>query len=81
VNEEYRAIQGAEWQLKQDEAEEKVKRVMAKEFPDFYRKKYIDPYEQGSELWDENETLLKEMQLSTERKITKESCLQSRAIW
>jgi hypothetical protein len=81
VNEEYRAIQGAEWQLKQDEAEEKVKSVMAKEFPDFYRKKYIDAYEQGSELWDENEALLKEIQLPTERKTTKASGLQTRAIW
>jgi hypothetical protein len=81
VNEEYRAIQGAEWQVKQDEAEDKVKRIMAKEFPDFYRKKYIDPYEQGSELWDENEALLKEMQLPIERKTAKASGLQTRAIW
>ena len=81
VNEEYRAIHGAEWELKQDEADDKVKRIMAKQFPEFYRKKFIEPFKEGSDLHDENEALLKEVQMPRGRNITEENILQMRAIW
>jgi hypothetical protein len=81
VNQEYQAVQEAEWKIKEDEAEEKVKRFTAKEFPEFYQRKFLDPYEEGSELRDENEALLEEMQMLTARHIVKASGLKTRSFW
>ena len=58
VNREYEHIQEAQLETKMDQADEKVKEITAKEFPDFFKKKYLDPYESGSELHTEHEQLL-----------------------
>jgi hypothetical protein len=58
VDRNYTAIQDAEWQVKNDEADEKVKTFLTEEFPTFYKKKYLDPYEEGSELHKENMAML-----------------------
>lgn len=86
VNREYTAVQEAEWELKKDDADEKVKIIMAKEFPEFYKKKYLDPYEEGSEIYDENKLLFEELQHSridngTVRDWGKENTLEARAVW
>ena len=54
VDHRYTAVQNAKWEVKNEEADHKVKTIMAKEFPEFYAKKHLDPYEQGSELHTEN---------------------------
>ena len=58
VDRNYTAIQDAEWQVKNDQADEKVKAFLAKEFPTFYKKKHLDPYEEGSELREENMSIM-----------------------
>jgi len=58
VNREYEKTQEEKWEVKNDEADETVKGIMAKEFPDFFKKKYLDPYEPGSELHTEHKQLL-----------------------
>lgn len=58
VDREYNEIQDAKWEVKHEQAEEKVKEIMAKEFPDYFQKKYLDPYEPGSELHDQHKQLL-----------------------
>lgn len=40
--------------MKQDKAEEKVKTILASQFSIYYKKKYLKPYEEGSELYEEN---------------------------
>jgi hypothetical protein len=65
VNREYTIKQDAEFEIKTSEAEDKVKIVIAKEFPDFYKKKYLDPYEEGSELHNENTQLFEKVQRKT----------------
>jgi hypothetical protein len=82
VDKKYRAVQNLEWEVKHEEAETKAKRVAAKLFPDYYRRKYLDPYEQGSELAIENEAILQEMQSSTLKNINQaRGALNTRAIW
>jgi hypothetical protein len=54
VDRNYTTTQDAEWQVKNDQVDEKVKIFLAKEFPTFYKKKYLDAYEEGSELHTEN---------------------------
>jgi hypothetical protein len=54
VDREYRDIQDREWEVKNEQADEKVKDLFAREFPRVYKKMYLDPYEEGSELFEEN---------------------------
>ena len=62
VDREHRHIQDAEWDIKNDEADEKVKIILATEFPDFFKRKFLDPYEEGSDLYDENQAFLQSIQ-------------------
>lgn len=58
VNREYTILEDAEFEIKHSEADDKVKIVIAKEFPEFYKKKYLDPFDEGSELFEENKHIL-----------------------
>jgi len=58
VDREYEAINDAEFEAKKDTADRKVMVFTAKQFPDFFVKKYILPYEKHSELWRENTAFL-----------------------
>jgi hypothetical protein len=81
VNREYKIIQDAKWEVKQDEADDKVKIIIAKEFPEFYKKKYLDPFEEGSELYVENNNLLNNLQTGKVREIKVENDMETRAVW
>ncbi len=81
VNREYTIAQDAKWQVKQVEADEKVKIIIAKEFPEFYKKKYLDPFEEGSELHNENNNLLNNLQKGKVREIKVGNGLETRAGW
>lgn len=81
VNREYTIIQDAKWEVKQDEADDKVKIIIAKEFPEFYKKKYLDPFEEGSELYVENNNLLNNLQTGKVREIKVEKDMETRAVW
>ena len=65
IDRNYTAIQDAEWRVKNEEAEELAKNFAAREFAEFYKKKHLDPYEVGSELYEENAALLREAQKQT----------------
>jgi len=58
VDREYKAINDAEFEVKGDIADRKVMVFAAQQFPDFFVKKYILPYEKHSELWRENTAFL-----------------------
>jgi hypothetical protein len=58
VDREYQAINDAELEVKDDVADSKVMVFTAQQFPDFFVKKYILPYEKHSELWKENTAFL-----------------------
>lgn len=58
VDREYQAINDAELEVKGDAADRKVMAFTAQQFPDFFVKKYISPYEKHSELWKENTAFL-----------------------
>ena len=81
VNAEYRTVHDAEWKIKEEKAEEKVKRFAAAEFPEFYRRTFLHPYEEGSELHNENHALLGETWTPTTRKFGDASGLKTRALW
>jgi len=73
VDREYAHAQSEEWEVKTKEADVKLQILIAKQFPEFYKKKYLEPYEEGSELWIENEALLRQAREeldSTESKTT-----------
>jgi len=59
VNRDFIKQQDKEWDIKQEEADKKIKMVLASQFPSMYKKDYLDPYEEGSELYDENLEFLK----------------------
>ena len=81
VNREYTITQDAKWEVKQDEADDKVKIIIANEFPEFYKKKYLDPFEEGSELHTENNNLLNNLQKGKVREIKVGRGLETRAVW
>jgi hypothetical protein len=82
VNKEYRAVQNAEWEVKHEEAENKAKIIAGKLFPDYYQRKYLDSYKEGSEHGNENKHILKEMQSLTWKDINKaRGGLKTRATW
>jgi hypothetical protein len=54
VDREYRDIQEQSWETKNEEADERVKEIFVKEFPELYKKLYLEPYEEGSELFEKN---------------------------
>ena len=80
VNREYTIAQDAKWEVKQDEADDKVKIIIAKEFPEFYKKKYLNPFEEGSELQTENNDFLNNLQKGKLREINGQG-LETRAVW
>jgi predicted metallo-beta-lactamase superfamily hydrolase len=86
VNREYTTIQDAQWELKVDEADDKVKIIIAKEFPEFYKRKYLDPYEEQSELYNENKAILQNLQHANNNQNAREyklegGGLETRAVW
>lgn len=81
VDREYTITEDAKWEVKQDEADEKVKIIIAKEFPEFYKKKYLDPFDEGSELYAENNNLLSNPQKGKVREIKVGKGLETRAVW
>ena len=81
VDREYSVSQDAKWEVKQDQADEKVKIIIAKEFPEFYKKKYLDPFEEGSELYTENNNLLNNLQKGKVREIKMGNGLETRSVW
>ena len=83
VNKEYTTTQDAEFEIKSDEADNKVKIVIAKEFPEFYKKKYLDPYEEGSELYAENKDIIDKFQQEGNRmrQLKVEKALETTAMW
>ena len=54
VDREYRDNQEKSWEVKNEQADETVKDIFAKEFPELYKKLYLEPYEEGSELSEKN---------------------------
>lgn len=64
VNRNFIKDQDKEWDEKVKEAKGRVKTILAREFPEHYKKHFLDPYEEGSELYDENLEFLKRMQES-----------------
>jgi hypothetical protein len=70
VNQAFIKDQDKEWDEKVKEAKRRVKTILGTEFPDHYKKYFLDPYDEGSELYDENLEFLKRMQ---ESKISEES--------
>ena len=81
VDREYTITEDAKWEVKQDEADEKVKIIIAKEFPEFYKKKYLDAFDEGSELYAENNNLLSNLQKGKVREIKVGKGLETRAVW
>ena len=67
--------------MKQDQADEKVKIIIAKEFPEFYKNKYLDPFEERSELYTENNNLLNNLQKGKVREIKMGNGLETRSVW
>jgi len=61
VNRDFIKEQDKEWDIKQEEADKKVKMILASQFPSTYKKNYLDPYEEGSELYNENMEFLKRL--------------------
>lgn len=72
VDREYRDIQEQDWEVKNEQADEKVKEIFAKEFPELYKKMYLEPYEEGSELFEKNLKRL-EMMGKTKRRAHRRS--------
>jgi hypothetical protein len=62
IDREYRSKHEKLWQEKSDDADELVKMTLAQEFPDFFRRRYIDPYEEGSQIREENEAFMQRIQ-------------------
>jgi len=62
VDRKYTKAQDAEWEEKEEEAEEAVKTIIASQFPDYYRKKYLEPFEEDTEDYLENLELLDTVQ-------------------
>ena len=58
IDREYETINDAEFEVKGDIADKKGMVFTARQFPDFFVKKYILPYEKHSELWRENTAFL-----------------------
>jgi len=81
VNREYEHIQEAQLDMKMDQADEKVKEITAKEFPDFFKKKYLDPYEPGSELHNEHKQLLESHHPPRKRQINWDQPQHEMTIW
>lgn len=54
VNRDFIKEQDKLLDVKEEEAEKKVRTILASQFPTHYKKKYLQPYEEGSELYDEN---------------------------
>jgi hypothetical protein len=67
VNRDFIKNEDKKWDEKGKEAERRVKTILAREFPELYKKRYLDPYEEGSELYDENSEFLKRMQESKKK--------------
>jgi hypothetical protein len=65
VDREYKDVQDAEWDIKNDEAEEKVKIILAKEFPDYFKKQFMDRYEEGTEMYKKAYDLLESVKGNT----------------
>jgi hypothetical protein len=79
VNRVFVKEQDKEWDVKVAEAEKRVKTILAREFPDHYKKEFLDPYEEGSELYEENLDFLKQMQESTNQ--TESDTIEVHAKW
>jgi hypothetical protein len=62
VNRQFAKEQDKLLDIKQEAAEQKVKIILASQFPSLYKKKYLDPYEEESELYDENLAFLSHIQ-------------------
>lgn len=58
VDRDYQDINDAELEGKEDVSDRKVMVFTAQQFPDFFVKKYISPYEKHSDLWRENTAFL-----------------------
>ena len=58
VDRRYRAEQEALWEDKSDEADDRVKVILAKEFSEYFKKKFLDSFEEGSDLYEENKRIL-----------------------
>jgi len=54
VDRKYTKEQDAEWEVKEEEADAAVKVILASQFPEFYKKKYLDDFEEDSEDYQEN---------------------------
>lgn len=62
VDREYKATHDDLWETKNEEADEKLKVILAKEFPEYYKKKFLDPFEEGSELYTQNKQILENIE-------------------
>ena len=60
VDRNYKTTQDDLWEHKNDEADDNVKIILAKEFPEYFKKKFLDPFEEGSDLYEENKRILEE---------------------
>jgi hypothetical protein len=58
VDREHEIKHDAEWEIKNQKAEDKAKAIIAKEFPQFFKKKYLDSCKEGSPLYNENKAFL-----------------------
>jgi hypothetical protein len=63
VDRDYKATQDDLWEEKNEDATEKVKVILAKEFPAYFKEKFLDPYEEGSEIYEENKRILESNRL------------------
>ena len=68
VDRKYTKEQDAEWEVKEEEAEEATKTILAEHFPGFYENKYLKPYVEDSENYEENLELLETVQMKKKGK-------------
>ena len=48
VDRKYQHNQEKEWELKNENANYQIRTILTKEFPELFKKKFIDPYKKGS---------------------------------
>jgi hypothetical protein len=79
VNRAFIKEQDKEWAEKVKDAKGRVKTILGREFPEHYKKYFLDPYDEGSELYDENLEFLKRMQES--KKSEESDTIEVHAKW
>jgi hypothetical protein len=58
VDREYASVQDELWEKKHAEAERMVEEFLAREFPEYFKRKFLDPFEETSLIYLANKRIL-----------------------